>query len=174
MLSSDDRTSPSDGWRFHAPIPSGLGAPAARSAKPAASTAASRGVNPRYSRSLAQRIKALKDGGVARFQVGDSCFMALRIGSELFIRPFGEDSSICVNGAPVTEMTRITYDDCLQIGGRTLLLRPPRQPETPRDDSVDKLLEMPDEPTDAAVAERERQTRVGYRDPSRPPEAWGE
>ena len=192
MSNSDELDLQDGGWRFHAPILSDRfagddrrGNSASRSEFASGSESSSdsgsssdrktsRGGGPRYSRSLARRIKGLKDGDVARFQVGDSCFMALKIGSELFVRPFGEDSEIRVNGIPVTGMTRITCDDCLQIGKRSILLRPPRQPEARRDYNVEKLLEIPDEPPKNAAAERDRQTRVGYRDPTRPPEAWGE
>ena len=192
MSNSNDQTSQETGWRFHAPIPQETVAPEDENAKSSSrietksnsrskSSAAassesstSRGGKPRYSRSMAQRIKALNDGDVARFQFGDACFMALKIGSELFIRPFGEDSEILVNGVPIKDMTRITFDDTLQIGSRLILLRAPRRPKR-NGDTVAKLLEILKElPKDADEAELERQKRAGYRDPTRPPEAWGE
>lgn len=172
MSNSDDQSPQNEGWRFHAPIPQSQGEPDV----PLERRESPRCSEPRYSRSLAKKLKTLTDGGVARFQVDDSCFMALKIGSELYIRPFGHGSDVRINGVPATGMTRITWDDCLQIGRRSILLRRPhRLTRSGADYSVEKLMEDPAEgPKSAADVERELQKKAGYGDASRPPEGWGE
>lgn len=171
MSNSNERYANASGWRFHAPIPRLDVEPQGSREK----RETTRSGDARYSRSLARRLKQLGDGGSVRFQVGESRVMAMKIGAELFIRPFGAASDVRVNGVPATGMTRITWQDCLQVGGRSILLRRPRQTEPHVGYSVETLVAAPDETQrSAAEREREQQKKAGYRDVSRPPEAWGE
>lgn len=132
MSYADKSPANNDGWRFSAPIPRLSGRSASDSSEP------------RYSASLAKKVRELMDGDVARFQVGDSCCMILRIGNDLYVRPFGENSELRVNDVPATGMTRITKDDCLQIGRRALLMRKPRREDSSASPSVEELVEEPE------------------------------
>lgn len=95
---------------------------------------------PRYSHRLVKKIRSLTDGGVARFQVGECCFMALKMGDELYVRPFGNGVRLQVNGEPITGLTRITLDDTLNADGRRLLLRRPRTENPEALNTINRLL----------------------------------
>lgn len=87
---------------------------------------------PRYSRRMVDKLRGLRDGGVARFQIGDAYLMALKLGQELFVRPFGdsgkEKTQIWVNDVPVVALTPFTFDDVVRVGERSFIFRDPNEP----------------------------------------------
>ena len=123
---------------------------------------------PRYSRRLARKIRELMDGDVARFRVGDSCFMILRIGNDLFVRPFGSGSVVMVNDMPVVEMTPLTLNDCLSVGvgHRRLILRRPKSTETNAMRSVEQLLSGFDSETLGKPASSPKKSGTSFKLPN--------
>ncbi len=86
---------------------------------------------PRYSRRMVDKLRGLRDGGVARFQIGDSYLMAIKLGQDLFLRPFGDgegaEAQIWVNGVPVVGLTLFTFDDVVRVGERAFIFRDPNE-----------------------------------------------
>lgn len=87
---------------------------------------------PRYSRRMVDKLRGLRDGGVARFQIGDARLMALKLGQDLFVRPFGDSgkgkTQIWVNDVPVVALTPFTFDDVVRVGERAFIFRDPNEP----------------------------------------------
>lgn len=81
---------------------------------------------------MVDKLRGLRDGGVARFQIGDAYLMALKLGQELFVRPFGdsgkEKTQIWVNDVPVVALTPFTFDDVVRVGERSFIFRDPNEP----------------------------------------------
>lgn len=81
---------------------------------------------------MVDKLRGLRDGGVARFQIGDAYLMALKLGQELFVRPFGdsgkEKTQIWVNDVPVVALTPLTFDDVVRVGERSFIFRDPNEP----------------------------------------------
>ncbi|MGI6402097.1 MAG: hypothetical protein ACOX0A_08310 [Thermoguttaceae bacterium] len=96
----------------------------------------------RFSRRLRKKVNSLADGDVARFQVDGACCMILRIGTELFIRPFGQNSEIYVNGVAAPGLTKIELSDVIKIGRQHITLERPKRKASNDADEVDELLKI--------------------------------
>ena len=87
---------------------------------------------PRYSRRMVDKLRGLRDGGVARFQIGGVYLMALKLGQDLYVRPFGDSgkgkTQIWVNDVPVVALTPFTFDDVVRVGERAFIFRDPNEP----------------------------------------------
>lgn len=87
---------------------------------------------PRYSRRMVDKLRGLRDGGVARFQIGGVFLMALKLGQDLYLRPFGdsgkEETQIWVNDVPVVALTPFSFDDVVRVGARAFIFRDPNEP----------------------------------------------